>query len=108
MAAAPLIAPLPDLPEPLLPPPMQKLARFTLAAFVLTFLLSRIVVLLIMTRRMPDFFLFVGQTHVHHLNYGIFLLVLVGGWGVFHPPQEPRTRVIAARIYGVGLALTFD
>lgn len=87
---------------------MQRLARSTLAAFVITFMLSRVFVLLIMTRRMPDLFLFVGQTHVHHLNYGIFLLVMVGGWCVFSPPQVPRARRWAALLYGVGLALTFD
>ncbi|MDB5327634.1 MAG: hypothetical protein JWM57_3203 [Phycisphaerales bacterium] len=87
---------------------MQRLARSTLAAFVLTFVLSRVFVLLIMTRRMPDLFLFVGQTHVHHLNYGIFLLVLVGGWGVFSPPESNRAKHWAAFLYGVGLALTFD
>lgn len=93
---------------PLLPRPIaSRLARWTLAAFVLTFLLSRIFVLLIMTRRMPDLFLHVGQTHVHHLNYGIFLLVAVGGWLLFSPPAGHR-RSAAAVMYGIGLALTFD
>ena len=90
------------------PPVVQKLARAALAAFVLTFVLSRVVVLLIMTRRMPDFFLFVGQTHVHHLNYGIFLLVAVGGWTLLAPPAALVWRRRAALLYGVGLALTFD
>jgi len=88
-------------------PSASHLARQTLAAFVLTFLLARIVVLLIMTRRLPDFFLFVGQTHVHHLNYGIFLLVAVGAWLLFAPPSGGRLTA-AAVAYGVGLALTFD
>ena len=91
-----------------LPPPVQKLARWTLACFVPTFLLSRVFVLLIMTGRMPDLFLFVGQTHVHHLNYGIFLLVTVGGWAVFARPNGFRTLRWLAALYGVGLALTFD
>ena len=30
-----------------------------------------------MARRMPDLFLHLGGTHVHHLNYGIFLLSAV-------------------------------
>ena len=50
------------------------LARLGLASFVLTFVDSRVLVLLIMTHRMPDLFLHLGGTHVHHLNYGIFLL----------------------------------
>lgn len=96
------------LTSPAVPPVVQKLARNALAAFVLTFVLSRVFVLLIMTRRMPDLFLFVGQTHVHHLNYGIFLLVSVGGWTLFAPPTSLTARRRAALFYGVGLALTFD
>lgn len=96
--------------ETILSPPRpsaSRLARRTLAGFVLTFMLARIVVLLIMTRRMPDFFLYVGQTHVHHLNYGIFLLVALGAWLLFAPPSG-RGITVAALTYGVGLALTFD
>jgi len=89
-------------------PTVQKLARFTLAAFLLTFVLGRVLVLLIMTRHMPDLFLHVGQTHVHHLNYGIFMLVAVGGWGVFAGPRQPVWLKRMALLYGVGLALTFD
>jgi len=70
------------------------LARWALTAFVLTFLLARILVLLIMSRRVPDFFLHVRQTHVHHLNYGIFLLA---AWGMApfyfaHRPWRRRGR----------------
>jgi hypothetical protein len=86
----------------------RHLARWALTSFVLSFLLARIVVLLIMTRRMPDLFLYVGQTHVHHLNYGIFLLAAVAGGLLFTPARTARARTIAAVLYGVGLALTFD
>ena len=78
-----------------------------MTAFVLTFVLARIVVLLIMTRRLPDLFLYVGQTHVHHLNYGIFLLSGVGAWLLLAPPSGSG-RGWAALVYGVGLGLTFD
>jgi hypothetical protein len=87
--------------------PASRLARWTLTAFVLTFLLTRILVLLIMTRRIPDLFLHVGQTHVHHLNYGIFLLAGVGAWLLFAAPGD-RHRFTAAVTYGIGLGLTFD
>jgi hypothetical protein len=60
-----------------------------------------------MSRRLPDLYLHVGGTHVHHLNYGIFLLAGVGGYLVFSRPRE-RMRLIVAAIYGIGLALTFD
>ena len=92
---------------PTAPASPSHLARWTLAAFVLTFLLARILVLCIMTHRLPDLYLFVGETHVHHLNYGIFLLAIVGAWLLFKPPQG-RTKRTAAVFYGIGLALTFD
>ena len=98
-----------NVPQDLSADTASRLARVTLAALVVTFLLARIVVLLIMSRRMPDFFLHVGQTHVHHLNYGIFMLVAVGAWMLFAPPPlQGRARRMAAVLYGMGLALTFD
>lgn len=73
----------------------------------MTFALSRILVLLIMSRRIPDLYLHVGQTHVHHLNYGIFLLSGVGAYLLLARP-EGRALKRAALAYGVGLGLTFD
>ena len=56
---------------------VQSLARLVLVAFLLTFVTARVMVYLIMSRRAPDLYLHVGGTHVHHLNYGIFLLAAV-------------------------------
>jgi hypothetical protein len=85
----------------------KRLARVALVAFVLTFALARVLVLLIMSRRVPDLYLHVGGTHVHHLNYGIFLLCGVGGYLLLARPGDGGLR-IAATAYGVGLGLTFD
>ncbi len=41
---------------------------------------------MIMARTIHNFYFFLQGTHVHHLNYGIFLLALVGGYGVFRRP----------------------
>ena len=84
-----------------------RLARVALSAFLFTFLAARIIVLLIMSRRIPDLYLHVGGTHVHHLNYGIFLLAAVGGYLLFAGPLGRPLRT-AAFAYGVGLGLTFD
>jgi glucose dehydrogenase len=65
-------------------------------------------VALIETRRVPDLFLHLGGTHVHHLNYGIFLLAGTGAWLLFHPPATLKAERVAATLYGIGLALTFD
>ena len=87
----------------------HRLARLVLAAFVFTFIISRILVILIMSKRMPDLFLHMGKTgtHVHHLNYGIFLLSTVGFYLIFARPSG-KPLSIAAALYGVGLGLTFD
>ena len=60
-----------------------------------------------MTRRMPDLFLHIGGTHVHHLNYGIFLLATVAGVLLFGPLNQMQ-RSLCALVYGIGMALTFD
>jgi len=84
------------------------LARLVLAAFMLTFVLSRILVILIMSKKLPSqLFFHAGGTHVHHLNYGICLLSIVGGYLIFVRPTGKRFSV-AAIVYGIGLALTFD
>lgn len=88
-------------------PSAPHLARRVLAAFLLTFVLSRITVLLIMTRTLPDFYFYVGSTHVHHLNYGIFLLCISGA-ATLMLRLSARQRNWAALAYGVGLGLTFD
>jgi len=54
----------------------------------------------------PDFYLAVGQTHVHHLNYGIFLLAVVGYLAlIFHNEKINESLSV---LYGIGLGLTFD
>jgi hypothetical protein len=83
------------------------MARLLLTVFTLTCLAARILVLLIMTQRIPDLFLYLGGTHVHHLNYGIALLAVSGGWLLLLRPRG-RAEKIAAVTYAVGLALTFD
>ena len=85
----------------------HKLARRTLFGFLLIFILSRICVLLIMSKQMPNFYFFMHGTHVHHLNYGIFLLAAVCGYSVFRRPVGRRAE-ITAFLYGVAMGLTFD
>lgn len=88
-------------------PRTARLARRALLAFVLTFIASRSVVLLIMSQRIPNLYLFLHGTHVHHLNYGIFLLAGVGAYLLFAAPQG-RAAHAAAYVYGVAMGLTFD
>jgi hypothetical protein len=97
--------------EQFAPPPQvrDRVSRLILASFVLTFIAARVLVFAIMARWIPDLYLHVGggQTHVHHLNYGIFLLSGVGAYLLLRRPQGWPLD-FAAIVYGIGLALTFD
>ena len=90
-----------------LPLRSDQLARRALVGFILTFIAARSVVFLIMSKRMPNLYFFLAGTHVHHLNYGIFLLAAVSGYLLFRTPT-PRNSSIAAVVYGMAMALTFD
>jgi hypothetical protein len=86
----------------------HRLARLVLAAFLFTFIIARILVIFIMAGKLPpQLFFHVKGTHVHHLNYGIFLLSGVGAYLVFVRPTG-KQLYFAAVIYGIGLGLTFD
>jgi hypothetical protein len=84
-----------------------QLARRALFGFIITFIAARTVVLLIMSHRMPNLYFFLRGTHVHHLNYGIFLLAGVGAYLLFGMPSGKNLR-LAALGYGIAMALTFD
>jgi hypothetical protein len=96
-----------DVPPARPEPTYAAIAARVLAAFLATFLSARILVFLIMSRRAPDLYLHLGGTHVHHLNFGIFILSAVGGLLLFTRPTGRPLRFVTAA-YGVGLALTFD
>jgi hypothetical protein len=85
----------------------RHIARVTLTTFILTFICARILVFLIMSRTVPDIYVHVRGTHVHHLNYGIFLLSVLGGYLLLRRPVGRRLDVAAA-LYGIAMALTFD
>ncbi len=93
-------------PEPVTVAPAQ-LARRALFGFVMTFIAARTVVLLIMSRRMPNLYFFLSGTHVHHLNYGIFLLAGVSAYLLFSARCDQDLRRAAVG-YGIAMALTFD
>jgi hypothetical protein len=60
-----------------------------------------------MSKAMPNMYFFMNGTHVHHLNYGIFLLAVVCGYSVFRRPVG-RAAERTALMYGVAMGLTFD
>jgi hypothetical protein len=85
----------------------DRLARRALFGFILTFIASRTVVLLIMSQRLPNLYFFLRGTHVHHLNYGILLLAGVGAFTLLWMPTG-RALDVAALLYGIAMGLTFD
>lgn len=74
---------------------------------MLTFIAARGSALLATTDWFPALRVQWGDTHVHHLNFGIALLSVIGGYLLFARPAG-RGLEAAAWLYGVGLALTFD
>ncbi len=83
-----------------------RITRLMLLTFVVTFLLTRTIVYMI-TEKILFSFVMVGETHVHHLNFGIFLMSLVCLSLLLARPQH--TGLYFATIgFGVALALTFD
>jgi hypothetical protein len=89
------------------PSPFVQRAREVLIAFLFTFMTARVLVYLIMARKIPTLYAHAGGTHIHHLNYGIFLLTFVGAILIFAQPTGWKLT-LTALVYGVGLALTFD
>lgn len=85
----------------------RRLARRALFSFVLTFIIARAAVFLIMSGGIPNFYFYLQGTHVHHLNYGIFLLAAVAGYSVLRRPVG-RAAEMTALAYGFAMALTFD
>ena len=85
----------------------RHVARLVLVAFLITFTFLRILIYQIVDHRLPDMFVYIGGTHIHHLNLGIFLLSFVGAYLLFGRPKEQKAKWVAV-LYGIGLALTFD
>ncbi len=65
------------------------------------------IVFLIMSGKIPVLYLHLCDTHIHHLNYGIFLLSGLGAYLLFWRLGSCGLNVAAA-VYGIAMALTFD
>jgi lysyl-tRNA synthetase class 2 len=49
----------------------------------------------------------VGGTHVHHLVWGIFAMLIFGYIGVVHQPPSPFREIVSV-FFGIGAGLTLD
>ena len=82
-------------------------------SFVVTFVGVRVLVRLITHNQGPFQWVVVRGHHIHHLVWGILILLLVGyGWlldlGRSHSPMSIFFSRLMAVSYGVGAALTLD
>jgi hypothetical protein len=82
-------------------------------AFFVTFLGVRLLVHLVVRGRGPFQWVMMGGRHIHHLVWGILILLFVGyGWlldlGRAHSPTSILLSRIMSIAYGVGAALTLD
>jgi hypothetical protein len=93
-------------------PARERLFLASLAFFV-SFASIRIVSHAIRAGRGPFHIITAGDTHIHHLVWGILLLLAVGYGGLLHLGTGPsyRSRMLSrvlAVLYGAGAALTLD
>ena len=82
-------------------------------SFLFTFLGTRVLVGLIVNNRGPFQWVMVHGMHIHHLVWGILILLFVGyGWlldlGRSHSPLSIFLSRLMSVSYGVGAALTLD
>ncbi len=82
-------------------------------SFFLTFAGVRAVVYAVLHQIPPFHFIEVGGTHIHHLVFGIIILLLVGyGWlceiGIGTSGSSLLLSRLMSILYGVGAALTLD
>lgn len=87
----------------------QRIIGVIIFYFLITFILSRLMVYLVIGRWLPNFFLTIRGVHIHHFTYGVFLLVLIGFYLILRrPEEESEIFKICTAFYGIGLGLTFD
>src|SRR5258708_29579084 len=78
-----------------------------LAAFIVTFAATRLIVRAIRSGRGPFGNVQVDGLHIHHLVQGIFLLLIAGTLEFTVVPHGAWRNALAA-VFGVGAALTLD
>ncbi len=82
---------------------------FSSLGFYIAFATVRVITHAIRAGRGPFHNVAVGGKHIHHLVWGILLLLSVGYCWLWQPTRHPRTMGrILAFLYGVGAALTLD
>ncbi len=96
--------------EPNQSPTTKNLIAIIISAFLITFILARLLVYLILAGYLPpELFLTVKGVHIHHFTYGVIILSIVGLYLILkRPPADSRNFKLTAWFFGIGLGLTFD
>lgn len=86
---------------------LEEIPFIVFLSFLLTFIIARSYVYITANDIMDlPSAVFVGNTHVHHLNFGIIILVVSGFVALYD--ITPKVHRQLAIFYGIGLGLTFD
>lgn len=99
-----------DLPANFLDDRGQRAGFVLLAAFLGSFLFIRTSARLMRSPRVtwwPGSVTTSGGLHLHHLVWGIVLMMLAGFLGFIEDPASPEREIFAA-LFGIGLGLTLD
>jgi hypothetical protein len=99
-----------ELPAGFLDRPEQRAGFVLLGAFLISFLFIRTSARLMRSPKVswwPGSVKTSGGLHLHHLVWGIFLLLIAGFLGFVTDPGSPRTEILAG-FFGVGAGLTMD
>jgi len=93
----------------LLEDPNKRAGLIVLVSFVLSFVLIRISTRLMRSPKAPWWpgSIKSGGVHVHHLVFGIALMIVAGFLGFATEPVSPWVEIIAA-LFGIGVGLTVD
>lgn len=99
-----------ELPAHFLDDESRRAGFVLLAAFLLSFLFIRTSARLIRSPKVswwPGSVKTSGGLHLHHLVWGIVLLLVCGFLGFATHPRSPATEILAA-LFGIGAGLTLD
>lgn len=84
----------------------KRVSFVVLVSFLLTFIFVRLYVISEGFGIFDDPYIYIKGYHIHHLNYGIFIMAISGFLALTFQNSSDRLRI--GVLYGIGLGLTFD